>query len=65
MDIQINGQIKSVSATTIEELITELGLQKESLVVEQNNQIIKQEHYTITQLRPSDVLELLNFVGGG
>jgi thiamine biosynthesis protein ThiS len=65
MEIKVNGQNKSVAAATIEELIHELDLSKESLVVEHNGHIIKQQYYASTTLRPSDVLELLNFVGGG
>lgn len=65
MNIQINGQIESIQTTTIDELIDDLDLEKKSLVVEHNGTLIKQEKWNETQLHDGDVLELLNFVGGG
>ncbi len=65
MQIQINGQPKIVTSTSINELIKELDLKSNSLVIEHNSQIIPQEQYKNTVLQQADTIELLNFVGGG
>lgn len=65
MHIQINGKTEKTAATTLAELIIELGLNQESLVVEHNEHIVRQELWASSALRENDVLELLNFVGGG
>lgn len=65
MHIKINGKTEKTTATTLAELITELGLKEESLVVEHNHQIMRQERWASSPLQENDVLELLNFVGGG
>ena len=49
----------------IAELVVHKRLVAGSLVVELNQQIIKQEQWPFTSLKDGDSLELLNFVGGG
>ena len=65
MTIVINGEQQETGATTIQELVTELGLNPGGLVIEHNQQIVRQERWSATVLNEGDVLELLNFVGGG
>ncbi|WP_028584403.1 sulfur carrier protein ThiS [Desulfogranum mediterraneum] len=65
MQLQINGQATQINATTLDELISELELPRESLVVEHNSQIVRQQQWAQTRLSQDDVLELLSFVGGG
>jgi thiamine biosynthesis protein ThiS len=65
MQFSINGKIETSNARTIDELVKELGLDSNSLVVEHNDQIIRQEQWPATKLQEGDGLELLNFVGGG
>ena len=65
MTIVINGDQQETRAANILELVTMLGLQPGSLVVEHNKQIVRQERWEDTELNDGDVLELLNFVGGG
>lgn len=65
MQFSINGKIETSNARTIDELVKELGLDSNSLVVEHNDQIIRQELWPATKLQEGDGLELLNFVGGG
>jgi len=47
------------------ELVVELGLKSDSLVVEHNRWIIRQEAWAATALREGDEIGLLSFVGGG
>lgn len=65
MQFSINGKIETSNASTIDELVKELGLDSNSLVVEHNDQIIRQEQWPATKLQEGDGVELLNFVGGG
>ncbi|MCL2458529.1 MAG: sulfur carrier protein ThiS [Desulfobulbus sp.] len=65
MDIFVNGMQEAVPVRTIIELVAHKGLEADSLVVELNQRIIKQELWPETRLQAGDKLELLNFVGGG
>lgn len=65
MRIRINGKDEDIKATNLAELVSELDLPDESLVVEHNRQIVRQEQWTTTALADDDVIELLSFVGGG
>jgi sulfur carrier protein len=65
MELIINGVSETVSPCTITELVTRKGLAPGALVVELNQQIIKQEQWPAVQLKEGDHLELLSFVGGG
>ena len=65
MELIINGQKEMSPPCTVAELVTRKGLTPGSLVVELNEQIIKQQQWQFTQLNAGDRVELLNFVGGG
>ncbi len=65
MLLRVNGDSHTTEATTLEELVQEIGLKTESLVVEHNEQIIRQELWAETSLQEQDQVELLSFVGGG
>lgn len=65
MQIRVNGQVEKPEAKNLGELVKELGLTSDNLVIEYNNQIIKQENWLTTQLQQDDTIELLSFVGGG
>lgn len=65
MEIIVNGVTETVAPCTIAELAEGRGLATGALVVELNQQIIKQEQWSRIHLRAGDRLELLSFVGGG
>lgn len=65
IQIIINGTQETVSVSSIAELVTQKGLVPETLVIEWNRQILKQEQWPSIQLQEQDRLELLQFVGGG
>jgi len=65
LEIIINGQKETVPPCTISELVARKGLVSGALVVELNQQIIKQQQWQAIQLTENDRLELLSFVGGG
>lgn len=63
--VRVNGEDVRLKEVTIEELVADRGLPAASLVVEYNGRIVKQAGWGQVQLKEGDVLELLNFVGGG
>lgn len=65
MELFINGVKETGEPCTIAELAARKGLTPGALVVELNQQIIKQEQWSVTALKDGDRLELLSFVGGG
>ena len=65
MEIVVNGIKENGESCTLAQLVERKGLNPGALVVELNQQIIKQEQWPQTQLNNGDRLELLSFVGGG
>jgi sulfur carrier protein len=63
--LKVNGEYRQVSATTVSDLLTELGLHPQGTIVERNREIVDREAYRETPLSPGDVLELVRLVGGG
>ncbi len=66
MNITVNGEPKETSPNnSILNLLNELEINAQTVVVECDNTIIKQEEYATTILQDGAVLELIRFVGGG
>lgn len=65
IEIRVNGTEERQPECTIEDLVANKQLVAASLVVEHNGRIVKQAEWSTVMLRQGDVLELLNFVGGG
>lgn len=65
MEIIVNGVSETHVPCTIAELAASKGLATAGLVVELNQQIIKEEQWPQVRLQAGDRLELLSFVGGG
>ena len=65
MQIRINGKTEEITPCTIAQLVHQRGLNPQSLVVEHNQNIVKQDQWPEIELTEGDTLELLSFVGGG
>ena len=66
MKLMVNGEPKEANAPiTLEELIQQLGVRKETVVAEVNRQIVNQDKRSKLQLAEGDQVELIQFVGGG
>lgn len=64
--IKVNGKIKEYeNSVTIESLILQEGYEKDIVVVEVNEKIIKKNEYETYMLKDGDKVEILKFVGGG
>ncbi len=65
IEVRVNGTDEQLEECTIQNLVEKKGLVAASLVVECNGRIVKQAEWSKVKLGQGDVLELLNFVGGG
>ncbi len=64
-NILINGTSKLITSSTIAQLVAEFQLAADSLVIEHNHTIVRQENWQETPLSEGDTVEMLHFVGGG
>lgn len=66
MEIQLNGEVRAVGeGISIVELLENLGLGERRVAVERNRDIVSRDSYASTRLAPGDVVEVVQFVGGG
>jgi sulfur carrier protein len=66
MRLKINGETKdNLRAATLKELLEELGIISGRVAVEVNMAIVKRADYDAFRIKDGDVLEIVNFVGGG
>ena len=66
MNLSINGKIKDYpEQLNIVQLLELLELSPERVVVELNREILTADKHAETQLKNSDTLELIQFVGCG
>jgi len=64
--IEVNGKPRQVaSGQTLADLLGELELDRRTVVVELNRQIIRRTDLEAQALERDDVVELVHFVGGG
>ena len=62
----VNGEPKDVAAaTTVETLVTLLGLDRRKLAVERNLEIVPRSMFGSIALADGDRIEIVAFVGGG
>jgi sulfur carrier protein len=65
LKLTVNGEPRDVAATTVHDLLEELGLKPVATVVERNAEIVDRASYRDTLLADGDILELVRLVGGG
>ena len=64
--VTVNGELRQVEeGALLADLLEELGIGERRVAVERNRDIVKQEQYQATELGDGDVLEIIEFVGGG
>ena len=64
-ELNLNGAARAVAATTVAELVEELGLAGQAVAVEVNRAIVPKRSHGETVLRPGDAVEVVTLVGGG
>jgi sulfur carrier protein len=66
MTIKLNGESYELDApTTVAHLLDRLGIDGRRVAVEHNEVVVKRARYETTTIRDGDVVEVVNFVGGG
>lgn len=65
MQIVLNGNQFDTQARTVAELLSSLQIKPERVAVEINLNIIKKADFATTAIKDGDVVEIINFVGGG
>ncbi|ENH95577.1 sulfur carrier protein ThiS [Gracilibacillus halophilus YIM-C55.5] len=67
MKLHINGDVIELEQqmSTVEELLTHLGLQEKPLIIEHNQSILKKEDHSSREIQDGDQFEIVHFVGGG
>lgn len=66
MEIRLNGEMHAVKdEVSIAELLEALGVGERRVAVELNRDVVPLASYPTTRLRPGDVVEVVQFVGGG
>ncbi len=64
--ITVNGKEYPLKeGSTISSVLAELGIKPEHKAIEQNGTIITAGSLSGTEVRPGDVIEIIQFVGGG
>lgn len=65
MIIKLNGENYHTEKETLAQLLGELGIMPERVAVEVNLKGIKKADFSKLLLKEGDVIEIINFVGGG
>lgn len=63
--VVLNGEEKQVAASTIAQLVVELGLEGQPVAVEHNRQVVRRRDHDTTAIGEGDALEVVTLVGGG
>ena len=65
-EILLNGKKKPLTTTlSVDQLLTQLELNRAGVIVELNEMVIAQSAYQETLVCAGDQIEILQFVGGG
>ncbi|QOQ98553.1 sulfur carrier protein ThiS [Helicobacter winghamensis] len=65
MQIKLNGKIINTESKNILELLLEYSIERKSIVVAVNMEIIKQKKWQSYTIKENDTIECLTFMGGG
>lgn len=66
MRIDVNGEVHRASrTTTVEQLLTDLGLAGKRVAVAVNRDVVVRSRYAAVELAEGDRVEILEAVGGG
>ncbi|MDD4855368.1 MAG: sulfur carrier protein ThiS [Sulfuricurvum sp.] len=66
MQVKVNGEIREINEnSTLYDVIHSLALEERVMAAAINMQIVKKDGWSSAVLNDGDVIELLDFVGGG
>jgi len=66
MQLRINGELKELEQSiSVDEFLSQKDINKNTIVCELNKQILPKEEFSTVFLKEDDILEIVQFVGGG
>lgn len=65
MEIQVNGELRTIEPMSLLELLGTLDINPARVAVERNRDIVPKREYEATLLADGDIIEIVQFVGGG
>ena len=65
MKLIINGGEKKLNCERVSDLLNIIGLNKDTVAVELNKNIVHRQDFNKTKLNDNDKLEIVKVVGGG
>jgi len=65
MHIYLNGEERNTEATSISELLAELGMEGRMIAIERNLEVVPKSTYAETALVEGDRIEVVHMIGGG
>lgn len=65
MNLTINGKERHAECANISGLLDRLSINKDTVAVELNKNIVHRQNFDITKLKNKDKLEIVTVVGGG
>ena len=66
VEVRLNGEPREVvDGATVADLLETIGIGKRRVAVELNREIVTRDAYAMTRIRGGDVIEVVQFVGGG
>ena len=66
MQVTLNGEAQELAdGLSVADLILELKLNRRRLAVEINQEVLPREMYATRELASGDVVEIVQFIGGG
>lgn len=66
MKLVVNGEPREVEdGATVEKLVAALGIDRRSVAVEKNREIVPRSQHATTPLADGDRVEIVTMVGGG
>jgi thiamine biosynthesis protein ThiS len=66
MRVTVNGDVRELrDGVTVEEFVRELGFAARRIAVEVNLDVLPRAAYGTRRLREGDVVEIVQFIGGG
>lgn len=63
--VQINGKEEQAAGMSVAAYLAAAGYNLKNVAVEINEEIVPKKHYEETLINEGDVMEIVNFVGGG
>ncbi len=66
MKLVVNGEPRELAdGATVEQLVAALGVDRRSVAVERNREIVPRSQHATTPLADGDRVEIVTMVGGG